>query len=477
MSAPQIMILAAGKGKRMKSELPKVLHEVGGLPLIVHAVKLAQTLHPQHVIIVVPREHEQIKNAVQKHVPGLKNCSFQIQNKQLGTAHAVRCGLRAIKAASGSVMVINGDMPLVSPKTLGNLVKEQKRSCSPVVITVSHLPKKTDPVLSGMRNCLFHFGRVVRNDQGRVVRIVEAKDASGRARTTNEINVGVYRFDLGFLKKFLNKISNRNRQKEYYLPDLITSAHAQSLPVGVVEVVESCEALGVNSCQDLCLVNEVFYARQRQRFLEKGVLIFGQEVFIDEGVHLAPGVVLQSPCYLKGRARIAKNVCIETGCVIHASRIQKGAVVKAHSYLEESVIGEGCQVGPFARLRPQTVLKGGARVGNFVETKKSRIGEGSKVNHLSYVGDSLIGRHVNVGAGTITCNYDGFKKHRTVLEDGVFVGSDTQLVAPVRVGKGAVIGAGTTVTEDVGANNLVISRVRQREIPGWAIKNRQKNNS
>lgn len=261
------------------------------------------------------------------------------------------------------------------------------------------------------------------------------------------------------------------------MPDLVKLAVKGDLPVAARVLKDSLEAIGINSQKDLSLVNQIFYQMQKERFMKEGVALIGDEIFIEAPVKLDGGVTLEAPCYLKGNTKIHKHVMVESGCTIKSSEIEADSLIKSHSYIDKARVGPHCQVGPFAHLRPGARLMNRARVGNFVEVKKSTIGEGSKANHLSYIGDAEVGKKVNVGAGTITCNYDGFHKHKTILEDGVFIGSDTQLVAPVRIGKGAVVGAGTTVTEDVGPDNLVISRVPQQEIPGWAKRNRQKNGS
>lgn len=465
MKSLYTVILAAGQGKRMRTRLPKVVHRVGGLSLVAHAVLLARRLKAKKTILVVPPDGELIQNSLKRDGIDTASLSFALQPRPLGTGDALKAALAGIPGKSGTVVVINGDMPLMRPASLKALVTmRQKRGAMVGLLSA-------DVVEPG------GFGRVLRDEQGRVVDVVEARDATAKEKGTTEVNVGMYVFDLGFAKEFIGRLTPQNKQKEYYVTDLIRLAHEAGKTVVAKTLKNPLEALGVNSQKDLKIVNDVFYELQRDRALEKGVNLTGNEIFIDAGVRLSAGVVLESPCYLKGSTTIEREVTVECGAVIRDSRIGARTVVRSHSYLDNARVGSDCRVGPFTHLRPRSLLKDGVRVGNFVEVKQSTIGEGSKTNHLSYIGDATLGRKVNIGAGTITCNYDGFKKFKTVLEDGVFVGSDTQLVAPVRVGRGAIIAAGTTVTRDVGAENLVISRVPQREIIGWARQRRQKSNS
>lgn len=455
----------------MKSNLPKVLHKVGGWTIIEHVGLLAQKINSTQSIFVVPQDHTPIKDSLKSNRLIKKSSRFAVQSQQLGTGHALKCALDQIKAKSGLVVVLNGDMPLIQSSTIRRLVTAHEAHKGPITLLIDTILDQKLADVQGKNG----FGRIIRDESGAVKDIVEVKEASAQQKKIPEVNVGVYVFDLSFLHSHIGKIKRQNRQREYYLPDLVKLAAHKKLAVKAVKLKESLEAFGINSQKDLNMVNQIFYQMQKDKFMKDGVTIIGDEVFIDAAVKLNSGVALESPCYLKGDTSLQQNVTIEMGCSIRSSQIHSGTLIKAHSYIDQAKIGSRCQVGPFAHLRSGSELLNQAKIGNFVETKKSQIGEGSKVNHLSYIGDTLIGKKVNVGAGTITCNYDGFNKYQTVLEDGVFVGSDTQLVAPVRIGKGAVIGAGTTVTKDVGANNLVISRVPQREIPEWGKRHRQKN--
>lgn len=463
MSSLHVMILAAGQGKRMKSERPKVLHIVGGKALIEHAVMLAIQLKAKDVTIVVPREYRAIESVLAHELAKQIKIHYAVQQKPLGTGDALRCGLSKIPSRQGDVLVINSDIPFVSVKSLQRLINRHKRqqSCFSLLTAEVRDPKG--------------LGRIIRNKDDSVLAIVEDKDATADQHKINEINLGGYLFDLDFLHKNIKRLKKNNNQKEYYLTDLLKIAVKQKRSVWAAKVKDPLEALGVNSQHHLYIINHIFYQRQKDFFMKQGVCFLGSEIFIDKGVKIAFGTVIESPCYLKAGTKIGKNCYIESGCTIKDSVLEDGALIKSSCYIDHARIGPDCQVGPFAHLRPGTRLLKKAKVGNFVETKKTQLGEGSKANHLTYLGDADIGKKVNVGAGTITCNYDGFKKYKTILENGVFIGSDTQLVAPVKVGEGAYVGAGTTVTDDVQSNSLVISRVRQKEIPDWANKHRQKN--
>ncbi|HLD45392.1 MAG TPA: bifunctional UDP-N-acetylglucosamine diphosphorylase/glucosamine-1-phosphate N-acetyltransferase GlmU, partial [bacterium] len=371
--------------------------------------------------------------------------------------------LASIKNKEGALLVINGDMPFISTKTLRQHLHHHKKQGS-VATLLSRVVE--DPVA---------FGRIVRDAHGRFMGVVESRDASSAIKQIREINVGSYVFELSFLHRHINQLNTSNRQKEYYLPDLFRMAKNNGLVAEAFILRDAVAALGVNSQEDLSTINQIFYERQRRCLMSEGVSLVGKEIYIDFGVRVAKGTVIEAPCYLKGNSSIGEGVTIETGCVIKSSKIAAGTLIKAYSYLDQARVGNHCQVGPFAHLRPKASLRDKAKVGNFVEVKKSVIGQGSKVSHLSYIGDAVIGKKVNVGAGTITCNYDGYHKYKTVLDDEVFIGSDTQLVAPVRVGRGAVVGAGTTVVKNVAADSLVISRCEQKEILGWAVGYRKRN--
>lgn len=454
------VILAAGKGRRMNSALPKVLHTVGGRPMLAFVVGLAQELKSKNTVIVVPPDNQLIRDTIT--TTAGKSLHYAVQAVPRGTGDAVRSALGAVSVgANDTVLVLNGDMPLIEKATVTTLLRQHtQRKAAMSFLSVL----KEDP--SG-------FGRIRRDENFRVQGIVEEKDASPAEKKIIEVNVGVYAFHFSFLKAALKTLQNKNAQKEFYLTDLVAMALRKNLPLHVMATSDVGQTVGANSVAELAAVNQVYYARRREKLTQTGVVLMGNDIFVDADVKIAPGVRLESPCYVKGFSVIEADAVIETGCVIRASLIKKQAQLKAHCYIDASTVGAACHVGPFAHLRPHTHLQDGVKVGNFVEIKKSIIGQSSKINHLSYIGDAVLGKSVNVGAGTITCNYDGVNKNATVIGDGVFIGSDSQLVAPVTIGRGAYVGAGTTVTRNVPPDSLVISRVRQREIPGWA-KRRQK---
>jgi bifunctional UDP-N-acetylglucosamine pyrophosphorylase / glucosamine-1-phosphate N-acetyltransferase len=454
-----VVILAAGQGTRMKSKLPKVLHQAAGKTLLEHVTELAFKLKPKQVTVVVPKQHDSFKS-----LPSFsKNkVSFAVQAQQLGTGHAVRAAMSGIKSKRGQVLVLNGDMPLARLNSVRKLIQMQQKKKTAVSLLTAEVEDS------------FGYGRILRNGKGALIGIVEHKDATAAQKNIHEINVGVYCFELAFLQKSIGKIKNQNKQKEYYLPDLVAFAEAHGLAMQASCLSDSKEALGVNTQIDLNCVADYLYERKRKEAMQNGAVLVGTQVFIDSDVKIASGVHLESPCYLKGETKLKSDVIIETGCVLKDSEVGEGSLIKSHSYLDQARVADNCQIGPFAHLRPKTELKSGVKIGNFVETKKSTVGEGSKINHLSYIGDAEVGKSVNIGAGTITCNYDGVNKYKTKLGDHVFIGSDTQLVAPVTLGKHVFVGAGSTVTRDAAAHSLVLSRVPQQEIKGWARRKRQK---
>lgn len=462
MSELSAIILAAGKGKRMNSDLPKVLHLVGGRPMVAFSFLAARALNCKKMVFVVPQDDTLIKEAVVSYSAPRQKLHFAVQNPPRGTGDAVRVAIEAAGLGkSETVIVLNGDMPLVEASSIAKLLALHKRSRAVMTILSAN---KDDP--SG-------FGRVKRNTNGSVVGIVEDKDASDAERKICEANVGVYAFNGAFLKEAVYQLKTANEQKEYYLPDLVMIALKAGHRVEAFQLQDQGEALGANSRAELAKVNGAFYRRQREHFSASGVTLVGEEVFVDAGSTIERDCVLESPCYVKGESVIKSGVTIETGCVIKSSQIAEGSHLKAYCYIDDVVIEKNAHVGPFAHLRPGTHLKDGVKIGNFVETKKSVFGKNSKANHLSYIGDATLGEGVNIGAGTITCNYDGVNKFKTIIEDGVFIGSDTQLVAPVKLGKGSFVGAGTTVTKDVPPFSLVTSRVPQTEFLGWAKKRKK----
>ncbi len=446
-----IVILAAGLGKRMQSDLPKVLHPLAGKPMLAHVLDNAGGLSPDRIIVVVGHGADRVREAFADR----KDIEFALQSPQHGTGHAVQQAVPLLLEDGNDdvTLVLYGDVPLVQTDTLSALLAARAGGMS--VLT----EKLDDP--SG-------YGRIVRNAQGEVVRIVEHKDATPDEQRINEVNTGILAAPTAQIKDWLARIDNNNAQGEYYLTDIVGLSVKDGLPVHASHPGASWETLGVNSRVQQAQLERDWQAEQARRLLEQGVtladpsrfdlrgsLTCGRDVFIDVG------------CVFEGKVELADGVRIGPHCVVRDASIAGGAQIEAFSHIQQASVGADARIGPYARLRPGADIGASAHVGNFVEIKKSVLGKGSKANHLAYIGDAQIGERVNIGAGTITCNYDGVNKFRTVIEDDAFIGSDTQLVAPVTVGKGATLGAGTTLTKDAPAGQLTISRGLQKTIEGW----------
>lgn len=450
MKGLNIIIMAAGNSTRLKSRLTKVMQPLCGRPLIDHILRTARGLRPKKICLVVGND----KETLMEHLRGQKDLNFAHQRERRGTAHAAQIGLKALGNVSGPVLVLSGDVPLLKPETLKRLLR--LGAARPLSLVTAVL---ADP---------FGYGRLLRDGEGRVYGIVEEKNASPEEKQINEINAGIYCIDAAFFRRALAKVKPDPIKKEYYLTDVVGIAVGEGIPVHTVPAEDSREILGVNTRSELAYLQQIRRGELIAGHLENGV---GMEdpstVYIDEGVSIGEDTYLGPGVHLKGRSNIGKSCRIEPGCVLVDAELGDEVQVKAYSHLQDCKVKARAILGPFARIRPGSVVEEEAHVGNFVELKKTRLGAGSKANHLSYLGDAVIGKGVNVGAGTITCNYDGKNKFQTRLEDGVFVGSDTQLVAPVRVGKGAYIGAGTTVTKNVPAGALAVSRVEQKNIKNY----------
>ena len=457
MSDIHVVVLAAGKGTRMKSAVPKVLHGAAGRSLIEYALLVAASLSPASIVIVVGYQADQLKDALSNR-PGL---SFAVQEPQLGTGHALLQAEPLLRNARGTLVLLSGDVPLLSAKTLTALVHlHESRQAAATVLTA------VVPAPDG-------YGRIVRHGN-QIVAIVEHKDASPAERAIREINSGVYAFDIAPLFSALRDIGSSNAQGEHYLPDLVKIYRARGLTVETLRLDDPREILGVNSRKELADVASILRAAKNDALMAAGVTIVDPSTaYIGPDVTIGADTVIEPGVHLEGTTRIGVGCQINAGVRIVNSVVDDGAVIKNFCVILDSHISSGAQIGPFAHLRPQSDVGEDARVGNFVELKKTRLGRGSKANHLSYLGDATIGDKVNIGAGTITCNYDGTAKHATVIEDGAFIGSDSQLIAPVRVGKGAYIAAGSSITQDVPADALAIARGKQINKAGWAIK-RQK---
>ena len=449
-----IVILAAGQGKRMHSNLPKVLHPLAGKALVSHVIDTARSLSPQRLCLVYGHGGDAVRAALD--APDL---AWALQEPQLGTGHAVQQALPFI-ADGGVTLVLYGDVPLIQVETLKRLVQVAERALA--ILTVE-LP---DPQ---------GYGRIVRNDGGRVVRIVEQKDANADERSIREINTGLMAMPTARLGEWLGRLSSDNAQNEYYLTDIVGMAVEEGLPVQTVNPQHAWEVLGVNSKVQLAELERIAQRGYADALMELGVrLADPARIDIRGSLECGRDVFIDVNCVFEGQVQLADAVEIGPNCVLKNARIGTGARIAAFTHIEDAVVGADGMIGPFARLRPGTELAEDVHVGNFVEIKKSSIAAHSKANHLAYIGDATIGSRVNVGAGTITCNYDGANKHRTIIEDDAFIGSDTQLVAPVTVGRGATVGAGTTLTKNAPAESLTISRARQSSIAGWKRPVKQK---
>jgi len=450
-----VVVLAAGLGTRMKSSLVKVLHPVAGRPMLLHTLDAVMSLKPDKVVAVLGHQAD----AVAKILP--EGVTTALQKEQLGTAHAALTGLSKLKGFDGTLMVVSGDTPLLGADTFKRLVARHRSAKADVTILTARLADPTG------------YGRIIRG-KGGVLGIVEQKDASAAERAITEINTGTYCFEAGALRAALKKVGSENAQKEFYLTDVAAIVSGKGGKVIGVETDRPDEALGINSRVDLANAEKTVRRRINTRLMESGVTVLDPDTtYIGAGVMIGRDTVVHPGNHITGNTVIGTGCVLMPGNIITDSTLKDGVVVKGYSTVSESCVDEGASIGPFAHLRPGSRVGKDARVGNFVELKKTLMAEGAKASHLSYLGDAVIGRDVNIGAGTITCNYDGFDKYQTVIEDGVFVGSDTQLVAPVKVGRGAVIAAGSTITADVPGDALAISRVPQTNKPGWARKQRQ----
>ncbi|HYX65625.1 MAG TPA: bifunctional UDP-N-acetylglucosamine diphosphorylase/glucosamine-1-phosphate N-acetyltransferase GlmU [Burkholderiales bacterium] len=442
-----VIVLAAGQGKRMRSQLPKVLQPIAGRPLLAHVLDAARALSPRRTIVVHGHGGEQVRAAFAGEA-----VEWVLQAEQLGTGHAVRQALPRLDG-DGEVLILYGDVPLVRPASLQRLAEAGRDGLAVMTAELD------DP--SG-------YGRVLRNQAGGVERIVEEKDASSAERGVREINAGFMALGAGRLREWLGRIGNRNSQKEYYLTDLVGLAVNDGVPVVAVKVEDAAEVAGVNSKRELAALERVVQGQWARRLMDEGVTL-ADPARIDVRGTLECGrdVSIDVNCVFQGRVTLGDRVRIGPNCVLRDVSIAADTEVNAFSQLEESQVGARCRLGPYARLRPGSALAADVHIGNFVEVKASRLGEGAKANHLSYIGDAELGARVNVGAGTITCNYDGVAKHRTVIEDDCFIGSDATLVAPVRIARGSYIGAGSTITRDTPPGQLTVGRARQLSIPSW----------
>ncbi|MFZ9238118.1 MAG: bifunctional UDP-N-acetylglucosamine diphosphorylase/glucosamine-1-phosphate N-acetyltransferase GlmU [Burkholderiaceae bacterium] len=442
-----VVILAAGMGKRMQSDLPKVLHPLAGKPLLSHVISTAKALNPSRICVVYGHGGDLVPSQL-----AAEDVRFVLQSPQLGTGHAVMQASDALDD-SAPTLVLYGDVPLTTANTLQTLVDKAGKERL-AVLTVD----LEDPT---------GYGRIVR-ENNRIVRIVEQKDASDSERAIREVNTGILVAPTRALKSWLSKLSNNNAQQEYYLTDIIAMAVKEGTPVESAQPAQVWETLGVNSKVQLAELERIYQRAIANALLEQGVTLADpNRIDVRGELHCGRDVSIDVGCVFEGEVVLGDGVVIGANCVIRDAKIHSGTMIKPFSHIDGTRIGSDAQIGPYARLRPGTVLGDDVHVGNFVEIKNSQFDAHSKANHLAYVGDATVGARVNIGAGTITCNYDGANKHRTVIEDDAFIGSDTQLVAPVTVGKGATIGAGTTLTKDAPPDSLTVSRAKQTSIASW----------
>ena len=442
-----VVILAAGMGKRMQSDLPKVLHPLAGKPLLSHVIDTARTLSPSRVCVVYGHGGDLVPSRL-----AADDLRFVLQAPQLGTGHAVMQAADVLDDAVPT-LVLYGDVPLTAAQTLQTLVDKAGNE-KLAVLTVD----LEDPT---------GYGRIVRADK-RIVRIVEQKDASESERAIQEVNTGILVAPTRALKTWLGKLSNNNAQQEYYLTDVIAMAVQDGIPVESAQPAQVWETLGVNSKVQLAELERIYQRNIANTLLDQGVTLADpNRLDVRGALRCGRDVSIDVGCVFEGEVVLGDGVSIGANCVIRDATIDRGVTIKAFSHIDGATIGADAQIGPYARLRPGTELGADVHVGNFVEIKNSQFDAHSKANHLAYVGDATVGARVNIGAGTITCNYDGANKHRTVIEDDAFIGSDTQLVAPVTVGKGATLGAGTTLTKDAPPDSLTVSRAKQISITGW----------
>lgn len=444
----EIIVLAAGKGTRMKSALPKVLHRLAGTSLLQHVINTALLCEPQRIQIVVGHGADEVSASISH-----PQIEWVKQTKQLGTGHAVQQAIASI-ADKTNVLVLYGDVPLITNTTLSKLVDCMSGFSLAVLTAILQWP-------SG-------YGRILHDNNGEVCGIIEQKDATEEQKAINEINTGFICARSTQLKTWLAQLDNNNAQQEYYLTDIVQLAYQAGEPIGTIQPSNNNEIMGVNSRIELAQLERIKQRKTAEKLMAKGVTIIDPDrIDIRGDVQIGQDTIIDVNCVIEGPTTIGSNVAIQPNCVISECQIDNNTTIHSHTVLQHAVIGQHVNIGPFARIRPGTQLADHVRIGNFVETKNVQMARGAKANHLSYVGDAEVGEDTNIGAGVITCNYDGANKHKTSIGNNVFVGSDSQLVAPVTIEDGATIGAGSTITNNVNADQLAVSRARQRLIDDW----------
>ena len=453
-----IVILAAGQGKRMYSDLPKVLHAVGGKPMLQNVIETALELNPAKLVIVYGHGGEIVKATIDKAFPE-NQFIWAHQDKQQGTGHALKCALPYLSNDNGATLLLYGDVPLIDSNTLQKMLSAYNDNV--VMLTA----KLSNP--SG-------YGRVIRDQDNQICGIVEEKDTSASEKLIREINTGFYVLPNNNLDTWLNNLSNDNSQGEYYVTDIVAMAYKDTITIDYVNAKLDYSVLGVNNKLQLEYLERIYQLQQADKLLEAGATLMDKSrIDIRGKVTVGKDCIIDINCIFEGLVILGNNVTIGAGAHLKNIAIGDNVEIKPYSVMEDAVIASGCKVGPFSRIRPGTNLSQDAHVGNFVEIKNSSIGVASKVNHLTYIGDSVIGAKVNVGAGSVTCNYDGKIKFKTIIEDNVFIGSGTMMVAPVTLGEGSVIGAGSTITKNTPPNELTVSRARQSTIIGWLKRTRK----
>jgi len=457
------IILAAGKGTRMNSSIPKVLQTLGGRTLINHTLRLTQDLSSDRVLVVIGHCAEQVKESVTAGNAGVSDVEFIIQEPQLGTGHAVIQCLPSLEGQGGNILILSGDVPRLRPQTVDNLLSLLEKDNADLALLTGCL---TDPT---------GYGRIIRDDSGSATAIREQKDLREGEEEINEVNLGIYVFKAPFLINALPQLKDDNAQGEYYLTDLIDAAARNGGGVTTLCLEDSSEALGINTLLELAKMEKNMRVKVLEKLMDSGVRVVDPDTtFIEDTVEIEPDAVIHPMNTIQGKTSIGSGTVVMPGSIISDSAIGKNVTIRPYCVIAGAQIKEKAIIGPFAHLRPEADIGMDARIGNFVEIKKSVIGNNSKVSHLTYVGDSELGIDVNIGAGCVTCNYDGFNKHQTVIEDGVFVGSGTMMVAPVTLGANSLVGAGSTITDDVPPDALALGRGRQINKDGFVSKWRER---